>query len=254
VIRVSAWDKDGAGSEVATLPIRIQAVELQGDTLVIGGTPQDDKISVTPQDRYRVKVQLNGEFTKVAGARRIVVYGQEGNDNIRIASGIRLRTELYGDAGHDRLQGGNGPNILVGGAGNDFLLGGPNRDILVGGSGADLLLGHGGNDLLMAGDFLAGATASARHEPLATLANQWTGAANYTDAIKQLWSFVAERVADDAAVDYLDGGDGQDWLVGNQSGGVRDRFLNLASNELILDLASPGSPLGPRPVTGVGRR
>jgi Ca2+-binding RTX toxin-like protein len=58
---------------------------------------------------------------------------------------------MLGEAGNDRLDGGNGNDLLFGGAGNDRLDGGAGNDVLSGGSGADTLLGGGGADLLLGG-------------------------------------------------------------------------------------------------------
>lgn len=149
VVAVTARDKDGTASDVVRSPIRIHVVQVQDGTLVIGGTPGDDRIVVTPHGRDRIKVQVGSDRTTVHGARRIVVYGQAGDDDIRVAGAIRLPVALSGGAGDDRLHGGNGLNILDGGAGNDSLYGGADRDILIGGPGTDQL--HGGDDLLIAG-------------------------------------------------------------------------------------------------------
>jgi Ca2+-binding RTX toxin-like protein len=80
-----------------------------------------------------------------------VVYGQDGNDNIQVAGGVRLPAWLYGGNGNDRLKGGKGDDFLFGGAGNDNLLGGQGNDLLVGDAGADRLVGNAGNDVLVAG-------------------------------------------------------------------------------------------------------
>ena len=48
-MQVRATDKDGGHSTPAALTVVIQAAELQGGTLVVGGTPGDDKIVFTPQ-------------------------------------------------------------------------------------------------------------------------------------------------------------------------------------------------------------
>jgi hypothetical protein len=71
---------------------------------------------------------------------------------------------LFGDAGNDRLEGGNGNDTLSGGAEADVLLGGPGNDTLTGGTGMDSYIwspgdgadqitesyspGHGINELL----------------------------------------------------------------------------------------------------------
>src|SRR5205807_8634418 len=82
---------------------------------------------------------------------RIIVTGGNGDDNIQIAGAIANPVWLYGDAGNDRLNAGNGGSLLIGGDGDDQLLGGNGRDLMIGGEGADRLVGNSGDDILIAG-------------------------------------------------------------------------------------------------------
>ena len=72
---------------------------------------------------------------------RIVVYGGAGDDDISVANGVTIPAWLYGEAGNDRLRGGEGADVLVGGPGDDLLVGDNGRDLLIGGTGADRLVG-----------------------------------------------------------------------------------------------------------------
>jgi Ca2+-binding RTX toxin-like protein len=58
---------------------------------------------------------------------------------------------MGGDAGQDRLLGGNGSDKLYGDAGADWLEGNDGNDLLDGGNGQDHVYGGAGNDTLYAG-------------------------------------------------------------------------------------------------------
>ncbi|MDE6788586.1 MAG: hypothetical protein K2J47_04610, partial [Ruminococcus sp.] len=71
-------------------------------------------------------------------------YGSENDDYINAIDdrgGI-----IFGEAGNDTLNGGNGNDQLFGGIGNDTLNGNGGNDILDGGEGTDYLQGGAGND------------------------------------------------------------------------------------------------------------
>jgi Ca2+-binding RTX toxin-like protein len=136
--------------------------------LVVGGTQGNDQITLNPS--HGVKVLMNGKSQgNFSPTSRVVVYGQDGNDNIQVAGGVRLSTWLYGGNGNDRLKGGNGNDFLFGGAGNDNLLGGQGNDVLVGDLGADRLVGEAGNDVLIAG----GASATLTDTAIKSLVDAW---------------------------------------------------------------------------------
>jgi len=71
--------------------------------------------------------------------------GGDGDDHLDGGNG---HDYLDGDDGDDRLEGGNGRDFLDGGEGDDHLEGGGDRDILIGGDGADELHGGEGDDRL----------------------------------------------------------------------------------------------------------
>ena len=89
-----------------------------------GATNQDDTISWT--------------------ASAIWYDGGAGDDNLSV--GNHLNNRLYGNVGHDALNGGNAADRLDGGAGNDRLLGNNGHDTLAGGAGDDWLNGGYNND------------------------------------------------------------------------------------------------------------
>ena len=95
------------------------------------------------------RVRVNGrDLGNFSPTGRLIVYGQAGNDLIKVASAARLPAWLYGGDGNDVLISGAGDDVLLGGAGNDRMLSGRGRDLLIGGSGSDRLLGNAEADLL----------------------------------------------------------------------------------------------------------
>jgi Ca2+-binding RTX toxin-like protein len=73
--------------------------------------------------------------------------GEDGSDD-----GLNIPATIYGEAGDDHLEGGNGNDLLDGGTGNDTLSGGKGDDVLLGQAGNDNLTGGAGNDILVGGD------------------------------------------------------------------------------------------------------
>ena len=140
---------------------RSSAVDLQAGTLVIGGTTADDTITVAPSNTSgSLAVTINGVSQGTfAAPAQIVIYGQAGNDQLKLNTKkfgpttyyVTVPAVIFGDAGNDTLdaRGSTANNILVGGAGTDSLQGGSGRDLLFGGSGVDTLRGNGGDDLVI---------------------------------------------------------------------------------------------------------
>lgn len=123
--------------------------------------------------------------------RADVLYDSAGNDDIRGLGGDdRIEASRGGD---DRLDGGAGSDIVAGHAGNDILIGGAGMDVLSAGTGHDSL--YAGNEVTLT---------------VAMAANNATGS-----GLKG---------------DYLDGGEGDDLLVGEVgndalNGGVGDDLI-----------------------------
>ena len=141
-------------------------------TMIVGGSAGQDTISIREGDLAdptstlyleleehdfgsgNVAVNFEDTFSS------IVVYGQGGDDSIKVNDQIGpIPVALYGGAGADDLDGGISDDLLVGGAGNDELDGDEGDDLLVGGHGRDYLVGKLGDDFLnggLGGDFLDG--------------------------------------------------------------------------------------------------
>lgn len=92
----------------------------------------------------------SGEISFVAAD---LIYGGGGNDVLR---GHGERDALFGEAGNDTLEGGEDNDRLFGGHNNDRLYGGDGHDKLQGQHGRDTLEGGDGHDVLFQserGDF-----------------------------------------------------------------------------------------------------
>jgi Ca2+-binding RTX toxin-like protein len=197
-LTITATDKDGGVSVQAIHSVQIDPAGVIDGNLFAGGTSAGDRIVITPSSAPEsFVVRINGDSYGpflVPAPGRIIVFGEEGNDIITVAtsrSDIR-DAELHGGEGDDYLAGFLGDDLLVGGPGNDRLMGsegmnqlfgdgnqidtngnlvempmdgadrlygGNDSDILWGGGGNDQLTSGGGDDILNAGsgdDFLSG--------------------------------------------------------------------------------------------------
>jgi Ca2+-binding RTX toxin-like protein len=171
--------------------IIVKAAELQADPLfpgmtmlVVGGTLLDDEIEITAVcQTSRIRVSINDHnLGAFAPTSRIVVYGQAGDDFIKVSNAIHLDAWLYGGDGNDYLQGGGGNNVLLGGSGNDTLVGGKGRDLLIGGAGHDVLIAEGKEDIL-----IGGTTAFDANEiALAAIMAEWTSTHSRASRIANL--------------------------------------------------------------------
>jgi fibronectin-binding autotransporter adhesin len=89
---------------------------------------------------------------------------------------------VYGGNGNDTLSGSAGNDLLSGGAGNDLLMGLDGNDVLIGGMGIDSLDGGNGNDLLITGS-------------VANELSSWTSASNTTTFDPGLYARTADNDA-----------------------------------------------------------
>ena len=122
---------------------------------------------------------------------------------LRFSEGVHLT----GTAGSDVLRGTDGNDVIEGGAGDDVLMGLAGNDVLEGGDGNDRLFGGDDDDLLIGGtrDELGNEQAAVGS----------AGATAEAAAAKAL--AVDTRGSDD---DLLDGGDGNDHLLGGRGDDV----------------------------------
>ncbi|CAN1532088.1 Cadherin_repeat domain containing protein [Rhabdaerophilaceae bacterium] len=79
------------------------------------------------------------------------IHGDEGNDTISASGIVGTYSWLYGDAGDDRITGGDGADALFGGSDRDTIRGGLGNDRIFGDAGDDFLAGDAGRDTLDGG-------------------------------------------------------------------------------------------------------
>jgi len=148
---------------------------LDGSSLIVQGSPQNDDIRVSRGDGAWIVSSVipifagdgcqapasnpNAMVCPDSGAvPLIVITGGNGNDTIvvdpSVPAGARVR--INGNADNDNLVGGNGEDVLEAGEnyngpnnGNDRLEGNGGSDVLYADPGADTLLGGAGSDLLV---------------------------------------------------------------------------------------------------------
>ena len=142
------------------------------------------------------------------------MHGGEGADTMRGAEGT---DDLHGEAGDDRLDGGDGNDSLSGDGGRDRLTAGAGDDGLVGGEGADVLRGGTGDDALQGG---------LGHDR--AMGGDGSDVVDGNDGNDVLWGDRAGQ--DDGAVDFLNGGNGDDDLHAGSGdyangGAGADRFV-----------------------------
>lgn len=191
-----------------------------GNDLVIGGLGNDSLTGAAGKDTLRGGP---GDDRLSGGNTSDQLFGESGNDVI------------YGGFGDDYAEGGANKNRFFGEEGNDTLVGGKNSDgmyagggadLLFGGLGNDILSGDGGNDKLLAGagdDLLYGGKGS-----------DWMWGEEGNDYIDSA----------DGAVDRLiDGGEGDDEILADETGEVPQNA------ELVKSPEPPPQP-PPAPVGG----
>ncbi|MGH7176540.1 MAG: calcium-binding protein, partial [Tepidisphaeraceae bacterium] len=124
------------------------------------GSAYADRISVGVNGNW-VVLSVNGVDRKFSRSvvRSILIRAGDGSDVVSVGAGV-IGAAVYGDAGDDRLIGGNGADSLTGGNGKDYLSGNDGDDLLrglnhadrlFGGAGNDRIYGDAGNDLLDGG-------------------------------------------------------------------------------------------------------
>lgn len=138
-----------------------------------------------------------------------------------ISTGLGNDT-INGNIGTQKAHGGDGEDKINGFADNDFLYGDAGNDILDGGAGDDTLFGGTGNDTYIGGigtdtiSFAGVTTAVTLDLSLTTAQN--TGVQGLDTVASGIEKVVGGSAADHLAGRYVEGGDGEDTLVGKFSG------------------------------------
>ena len=100
-----------------------------------------------PNDFDSLVTSYHNTHGTVIGA---IVYGTTGADDFDFGSTNQGQT-MYGGAGNDAIDGGNGSDTIYGGSGNDTINGNNGADTIYGGSGNDTINGGLGADLIIGG-------------------------------------------------------------------------------------------------------
>ncbi len=99
----------------------------------------------------------------ITGDLKPIDFGSNGSTNYRYNNLGNLITDpgapdpgrndtLYGSAGNDLINTGDGDNFVYSKAGNDTIVGGSGDDTLYGGSGNNVISGGGGENIIVAGN------------------------------------------------------------------------------------------------------
>lgn len=124
------------------------------------------------------------------GAGDDKIYGGDGNDVLKGGTGS---DSIDGGAGDDAIEGGDDADSLSGGAGNDIIYGGAGNDSISSGSGSDIVYAGEGNDSI-------------------SVAQSSYGTSEAYDTDKAYGEAGNDTIYSGAA-GYIDGGDGDDFLV-----------------------------------------
>ncbi len=218
-VAVSPTDPTGGSGEAL-----IVVIPAGGGTVQLMATSgSDTTIQVT--EIIAGKKTTFGPFP-LTTADHIIVYGQTGNDVVQELAGagglqIAVPAIVLGGSGNNTLSaaGSSAGNVLVGGPGKDSLTGGSGADVLIGGGGADTLKAGSGGDVLIGGS----ATIDNNLMALAAVLAEWDSGDPYATRVQDLFgtdtgglngsAFLDHStVINDAAINQLFGGSGQDWF------------------------------------------
>jgi hypothetical protein len=258
-VSVVPFDKDGGAGDAATTQITIAPAGLGVDpcdesktAVIIAGTSGADVIKVTKKTNASAfQVSVNGVAAgSFSPTGHIVVYGNDGRDTIQVASNITTAAMIYGGTGNDNLAGGAGNDEILGQDGNDVLDGGAGRDLLIGGFDADNISGGSGSDddILIAGISQYEFDTFGRCQ----IMDEWTrtdqkydqrvghllAGGGLNDGVL-LFGGIGAPVADDSAVDVLNGGGGRDWFFAHLTAGTKDKISGFARDEFKEEIVSP---------------
>ncbi|HCK85018.1 MAG TPA: hypothetical protein DHW63_11035, partial [Hyphomonadaceae bacterium] len=161
----STWLRNGIAGNLLVEVLADGTVHFIGDdnffgnTMVLGGTPWNDRLQAGQADDDTVYGDEGDDWID-GGNGNDFLYGGAGNDLIQDSSGDDI---IHGDDGNDTIDAGSGDDIVFGNDGNDLIhlgnsilgdegLGGAGNDIIFGDEGDDALMGNDGDDWLSGGD------------------------------------------------------------------------------------------------------
>ncbi len=226
--------------------------------LLINGTSLNDKIDVklgSMDDTFEIKIKAGSgsmgvgtfqfEQTPEPGdvISKVIVYGLDGNDEIKVDAGVGVNAWLFGGTGDDKLEGRDGDDVLVGGVGDDELKGDKGNDILIGGDGKDKLDGGKGEDILIGGWTIYDDDLTA----LCAIQSEWTRTDNtFMDRVQNIFDGTGNTggyalngstvQVSDGEIDELKGGSGTDWFIADvDPDGDDDKVGSIKEGEALFD-------------------
>lgn len=128
-------------------------VSMQGTVLSICGTGAGEEILIAElQNNYFVAADFLSQplFFPKASVSQVVIDAGAGNDTI-VARSMTTPVTLNGEAGNDRIFGGESHDIIYGGTGNDLIYGNEGVDTIRAGDGVDRVFGGTGGDVIHGG-------------------------------------------------------------------------------------------------------
>lgn len=228
--------------------------------LLVTGSTTDDKIAVkfgSKAGQFKVTIKTGskagskdmGTFKfegSDADISKVMVYGLDGNDKIKVYSNLDVNAWLFGGDGDDKLRGGKGDDVIVGGSGDDQVDGKQGRDVLIGGHGADRIKGQKGEDILVAGPTSYDNNLTA----LCAIMAEWTSASAFADRVDHIMGTVpgglngpfvfnpdpgngTVTVFNDGEKDHLTGGSGSDWFIADED---EDKISGLKPEDIFTEL------------------
>jgi Ca2+-binding RTX toxin-like protein len=219
---------------------------LKGGLLTVEGTKGNDVINVVRDKKktQNVLVQINKKRTlafKLRKINSILVNSGSGNDTVTLNEkrGALARATLNGGPGNDRLNSGKVNDRVDGGEGNDIIKDAGGNNTLIGGGGNDIIYGHNGDDHVDGGDgadqiaakggadFVEGGDGNDKLE--GGEGDDWVYGDGGDDIVRgqggadilggdneDVLNFWGEDApAPLKGNDRLEGGDGDDWLLGS---------------------------------------
>ena len=244
-VSVLAVDQYGAISPAATtvIPILVAALQTSGGitTLAVGGGNDSERIRLRLKEGATDYIVVKINDLDVSQFRwkqsypadliqKIEVYGNGGDDEIRVDDDLTLPSFIDGGAGNDTLEGGGGNNTIYGGLGNDEIEGNDGNDVIYGGDGNDVINAGGGNNSIHGGDGNDTITAGSGNDTIyggdgndviyAGDGNNWVDGGSGNDTITA-----------GSGTDTLYGGDGNDVI---RAGAGNDTLDGGAGNDILV--------------------
>jgi hypothetical protein len=254
--------EDGGSSGTAGQAVTVQTVQMQGNSLAVGGNPTGgDDIVLFPVDAsHTISVTINhvswGNFLPTD---HIFIYGQGPNEKISLRSSgsgngtlyVTVPAFVYGEgSGGDKINvsGSAANNVLVGHGTNEVLIGGLGSDLLIGGTGSATLNAGLGDDILIGGwtdydIFTLGVSAlpfDAKVKALEAIMAEWGSTDSYTARVNKVQAGIVDMnglvfvnagtVHNSLGVDSICGySKANDWFLA----GIEDLIAGFQSGEVM---------------------